>query len=219
MSARAAAAIIATSGFTPLPSEHRDVIWRWLDDYITAPHPELGRDGAICPFVKPSLRTGCLVTVERPWPDRQQPADMVETIQQAIRLFVTMPWNTRKASLRSLIVAIPDLAPADWWLIDEGHRLAKDDAIAAGIMIDQFHPACTVPAARNPLFPVNRSPLPLIAVRHMTFHDIVFLHDQPGWFRHYRNRFGHLYATGTKIDPYCLRLFTDASHKALSNDR
>ena len=42
MSTRAAAEIIAASGFTPLAAKHSEAIWRWLDDYITAPHQELG---------------------------------------------------------------------------------------------------------------------------------------------------------------------------------
>ena len=204
---------IAESGFTPLSAPHQKVIHQWLDDYITTPHPDLGREGAVCPFVKPSLRTGSLATVERPWTGEQHIHDMVKTIQQAINLFTSMPWNAPKPTLRSLIVAMPDLAPNDWWLIDEGHRLAKDDAVSNGIMIGQFHPACTAPAARNPLFPVNQAPLPLIAVRNMAFHDIIFLHDHAGWFPHYRDRYEHFYAPDTKIDPHFRRLFTTANEK------
>jgi hypothetical protein len=80
-----------------------------------------------------------------------------------------------------------------WSLIDDVHRNVKDAVVAQGLMIGQFHPHCPAPAVHNPQFLVNRSPVPLCAIRHMQLHDILFLRDKLTWFPAYRDRFGERY--------------------------
>ena len=185
----------------------------WLDDYITMPHQALGRDGAICPFVEPSIRAKSLELVSHAWRAPQEPAAMVRLIDDATTLFRETRWRSANRTLHALVVAITDLGEDGWWLIDEGHRLAKDDAVAKGIMLGQFHPRCRAPAARNPWFPVNRAPLPLIAIRNMAFHDVLFLHDNPRWFEHYQERFGHYFDGSRKIDPKLAELYAEAEQR------
>nr|WP_258534356.1 hypothetical protein [Streptomyces sp. PT12] len=36
----------------------------------------------------------------------------------------------------------------------------KPELVALGVMVGQFHEHCAEPAARNPAFPVSRSPIP-----------------------------------------------------------
>lgn len=184
----------------------------WLDEYIDAPHPDIGRDGQVCPFVAPALRADSLRLVSYLWPEPPALPTMLAFIRVAIRRFIAMPWSSPNSNLHALVVAMPDLPVEGWSLIDEGHEAAKDDAVAGGIMLGQFHPRCAAPAARNPLFPVNRSPFPLFAIRHMALHDILFLHDSAQWFPHYRARFGRRYAAG-RIDPHFGALFRIACER------
>src|SRR5947208_11361656 len=113
-----------------------------------------------------------------------------------------MRCESSNTNLHALVVVVDGRPEDAWWLIDEGHKAAKDDIVAQGLMLGQFHPLCTEPAARNPLFPVNRAPYPLYAIRNMALHDILFLHDNPTWFHHYQKGFGHRYGSGTRMDPH-----------------
>jgi heptaprenyl diphosphate synthase len=196
--------------FEALPQTLRRELRDWLADYISAPHRELGRDGSICPFVEPSVRAHSLVTVGRRWHQGDSAGDMIEIIKESIELFELIPWKARQPNLHALVVVIADMPREDWPKIDEGHRLAKDTVVARNLMLGQFHPECPAPAARNASFRVNRAPWPLIAVRQMAFHDILFLHENPVWFDQYRRRYGHHYTPGAKIDGHFLRLYRSA---------
>ena len=59
----------------------------------------------------------------------------------------------------------------------------------------------------------NRAPPPLLVVRAMTVHDILFLHGQERWFRVYAERFGHLFATGRRMDPAFRALYDGANER------
>lgn len=42
-----------------------DSVDEWMDSYITQPHEQLGRSGAVCPFVMPARRADAVETVVR----------------------------------------------------------------------------------------------------------------------------------------------------------
>jgi heptaprenyl diphosphate synthase len=78
-------------------------------------------------------------------------------------------------------------------------------------MIGQFHPECAEPAARNPAFRVSRSPVPLVAIRFMAVHDILFLGEQANWFAQYHRRFGARHRRQSNgIDPVLTTLYYKA---------
>lgn len=88
--------------------------------------------------------------------------------------------------LVSLIVTFPELGRAHWRLIDEGHRICKTAVVRNGLMLGQFHPLCDAPAAHNQTFAVNRAPIPLMVIRQMAPHDVLFLEEDPLWLECYR---------------------------------
>nr|AZG02880.1 hypothetical protein [Streptomyces olivaceus] len=201
---------VSKSKFSPLDADLEKRVSDWLENYVNAPHPDLGRDGPICPFIEPALRADSLFTVSRDWEGAYTLEAMVTAIEEAQDHFRSIDWPSRNTTLHGLVVVFGNLPRAGWWLIDEGHRAAKDAAVARGLMLGQFHPECEAPAARNPLFPVNRSPYPMIAIRNMAFHDILFLHDNPDWFEQYRKRYDRYYSAAARIDPRFTALFEEA---------
>src|SRR5262245_32694208 len=53
-------------------------ILEWARDYLSEPHPELGRPGPVCPYVSASLRSSCFyVTVRRGRVRRREIASVV----------------------------------------------------------------------------------------------------------------------------------------------
>ena len=64
-----------------------------------------------------------------------------------------------------------------------------------GLMIGQFHPKCRERAIHNPRWnAISQSPVPLVAMRHMAIHDIMFLDDNEEAFRVYDGKFGLRFA-------------------------
>lgn len=201
------------------------ILRTWMRTYLAREHPDMPRPGAVCPFVKPALDADAIEirAVTTPGPSPQ--ATALGATRAALAAFageVVAPADdlvggrsTASGMLRALVLVFPDLV-ARGAVIDEIHALVKCEAVAAGLMIGHFHDACMEPSARNPLFPVNRAPLPLLVVRAMTVHDILFLHGQERWFRVYAERFGHLFATGRRMDPAFRALYDGASERFIA---
>ena len=199
----------APAPFTPPDFDHARTIATWLRTYTARPHPHLGRSGPVCPFITPALRADGLRLYAYRLPEHlaqdqeAAAADLAGMLDQARTAFHREPWPTTNRAHRSLLILLPDLQPGQWPLVDRVHAAAKDRFVADGLMLGQFHPTCPAPAAHNPAFAVNRAPIPLLAIRHMQPHDILFLHHRPEWLEVYATRFAHLHhAPGQLSDLY-----------------
>lgn len=177
-----------------------EVITQWMSSYLTRPHAQINRAGAVCPFVEPALAMDAVriraISSVGPRPERY----VAEATRRALRTFPPSDLLDHKKALRALVLVFPDLMDRGH-VIDRVHAEVKDGAVRRGLMVGQLHPECDEPSARNPTFPVNRSPVPLLAVRHMAVHDILFLKDRRPWFVEYDRRFGHLFEGGSRVDP------------------
>jgi hypothetical protein len=183
----------------------------WLTDYICRPHESIGRGGAVCPFVSPSLRAGSLEILLRPVGPAPSPSTVTELLRRSLDEFDRIEWRGSNPALRCLLVVLPDLSDARCHLLDQAHQEVKPIAVRRGMMLGQFHPSCAEPAARNPDFPVSRAPVPLVAIRAMALHDILFLRDRADWFQEYRRHFGSHYTPGRKaIEPLFVDLYQQA---------
>ncbi|MGW0916259.1 DUF6875 domain-containing protein [Streptomyces sp. NPDC002784] len=186
------------------------VLDSWLLDYISQPHPQLRRKGAVCPFVPAALQADALRAAFHYEVSGKDPEELHDLLEEELTRFVRRPAEN---SLDSLVVVLPDLAEAGYAALDEVHARLKDTAVAGGAMIGQFHPACDERSVRNDGFRVSRSPLPLLAVRHMAAHDILFLHELPHWFAAYRERFGAQFTDGRVREPLMLGLYASAERR------
>ncbi|WP_157975542.1 DUF6875 domain-containing protein [Brachybacterium sp. YJGR34] len=179
----------------------------WIEDYLTREHPSMPRPGAVCPFVRPALAADAIEVRAVPVVGTDPVAEVLEVARQGLADFAASTTTSRADSLRALVLVIPS---ATGRVIDDAHALVKSEAVDAGLMIGQFHEMCEEASARNEGFPVNRSPVPLLAIRRMTVHDILFLHGDDTWFRAYAERFGHLYECRRRIDPAFRELYAAA---------
>ena len=185
---------------------------RWLRDFVSRPHAELGRTGAVCPFVEPAQRADSLeIRIRLVGPSPSTPL-LVEALRCALDEFGQVRWHGSNPALWALVLAFPDLPEGRFEQLDEAHALIKTEAVHRGLMIGQFHERCCEPAARNPAFMVSRSPVPLVAVRQMAIHDVMFLRDRRDWFEQYVSRFGRRYRNGgLGLDPQFTELYAKAS--------
>ncbi|MBI5950737.1 MAG: hypothetical protein HY865_03690 [Chloroflexi bacterium] len=173
------------------------VIFEWTKDYISQPHPDLGRSGSICPFVPPSLAKDTFYLALQYEIDGSCADTLKQVILQYSDVFLDYPPTDEKNYIyKAIVVAFPNIPDEQSTVLDVVHREVKDAFVRKGMMIGQFHRNCPEPAARNPFFKISTSPIPLVAMRYMSIHDILFLNECGEWFSEYQKRFGWKYEAG-----------------------
>ncbi|MFS0696770.1 DUF6875 domain-containing protein [Streptomyces nitrosporeus] len=202
----------ARSGATPADDAARTeaVVRGWLESYIAQPHEELGRNGPVCPFVAPALKAGTLILRSRLGMAHTDAHGVRAVVRDMVHDFRSQRWPQANPTMRTLLLVLPDLPPAGWPLLDAAQAECKRELARAGLMLGQFHPACPEPAARNPRFPVSRSPVPVLALRNMAVHDVLFLHQDRAFFAEYRRLFGSRHERGVVADPLLRSTYRDA---------
>jgi tryptophan 2,3-dioxygenase len=173
---------------TALSADDRtyEPVTHWLTSYITRSHAELGRRGPVCPFVGQALAAGAITLAAYRFGSGERTVHgMSLAIEEAMARFEELVADRDDPNLLSLIMTFPDLGADDWHLVDDGHLASKTAAVAKGLMLGQFHPLCDAPGAHNETFPVNRAPIPLMVIRAMSPHDILFLEENAVWVDHY----------------------------------
>lgn len=185
----------------------------WFHTYLTREHQELGRRGAVCPFVTPADRAGAMV-VER----HDGHADtgflaLRDFVLEVAESFVSRDWGRSNENLRSVVAVLPDLGQADCELLDDVQREVKPALAGKGLMMGQFHPYCDERAARNSEFRVSVAPLAMFAIRNMALHDILFVYHDPQCFAEYEKRFGHRYRSGGVADRMFVECYERASRR------
>ncbi|MFG2386982.1 DUF6875 domain-containing protein [Streptomyces avermitilis] len=183
----------------------------WLTEYISASHPEIGRTGPICPFVSPSRKNRTLEIRIR-LVGRAPSLELVEEIaRSSLREYALTSWQGRNPMLQAMVVVIPDLRSEDTGLLDQAQARVKDDFVAQGLMVGQFHENCDVTAARNPRFTVSKAPVPVLAIRAIALHDVFFLSERPHWFQKYREKFGKFFGPdSTVMDPLLIERYRES---------
>lgn len=162
------------------PAEHRPHLTRilyWAKTFLVSGHDELGRTGPVCPYTQPSLRKD-LFHLASP-ADLTGPVDGAAVIAQLRSMYERLSAGLDEADqeLLTLLVVLPQLDHEDSTELDLLQRKAKDEFVAEGLMIGQFHPTCPEPGLWNPDFRPLRSPVPLLAIRKLLVFDLPFLID------------------------------------------
>lgn len=152
---------------------------RWIRDEVGASAPELGRPGALCPFVPAAQRRGRIFLVEC----RLTGADPAEldrhlfTVAAGLRRAAATSEPGDRLLLSYLVVytALGDPRTS----LTALRRRVKPGLLAMGLTAGEFYPMSPDTSVRNAAVPVARSPWPALALRHSTPHDELFLAGQP----------------------------------------
>ncbi|MBW5481273.1 DUF6875 domain-containing protein [Streptomyces bambusae] len=159
----------------------------WSRDFLVSSHPELGRTGPVCPYTQPSLRKD-LFHLALPSPDCEDLSSAVDSLRTR-HAKLSAPLSPEDRELLTILLVLPDFDPTDSVELDELQRKAKDEFVAEGLMIGQFHPVCEEPGLYNESFRPLRSPIPLLAVRKLLVFDLPFLVGDDAHMDHYLQRF------------------------------
>jgi hypothetical protein len=152
---------------------------RWVKDYLTRPHPELGRSGDVCPWVETSIRERLLfLTALR---DAGTRKEWVERVMARLgqHLLDLEPRVGKRVAFKAIIALFPHLPAAETpALIDGLHARLKPCFVDQGLMLGEFYPTCDKPGLRNPGFRPLRSRTPLLVIRFQVPSDLGFLVDR-----------------------------------------
>ena len=151
------------------------VVVEWISTYVVRPHPQLGRNGIVCPFVPPALRlnTLWLAAVSGGLPSQEE---VCRVLRHYLEVYNGLATSSAHQELKTLVLVFEDMendaAPT---LIGEVHEIMKPTFVHAGLMLGEFFSLNESPGLHNPDFRPLRSPIPLFVYRQMVPDDLVFL--------------------------------------------
>ena len=181
-----------TSALSETDRDALRAISRWLDDFVTKPHKDLGRQGSVCPFVPGSLERRALSLASEHIAGLDAP-DVVDLMDDYKRFFLsTSPTDRDDEIYKTIIVVFPDL-PAEraGGLFNEVlEQLAGPAYEEDGIIFGPFYKGNEGTAIYNSNFLPFQSPVPFLFVRHTVLSDWKFFLDDPDWFDRWARRFG-----------------------------
>jgi hypothetical protein len=174
-------------------------ILQYLRNFIAKPHPDVGRPGAVCPFVPKGLKLNHmrLKVVRSKNLEQQQIADIV---LPHLNTFLELEPREREGSFfnKAILFIFPDISDDDApRIINSVQQQLKPFFVDAGLMLGEFHNRTESPGLHNPNFRPLRSPIPMLVIRPMTEVDLIFLlPDDPrlrvryleSYLRHFENK-------------------------------
>ncbi|WP_067686368.1 DUF6875 domain-containing protein [Nocardia jejuensis] len=171
-------------------STEAGLLLRWITEHLSSPHPELGRPGPVCPFIRHSAARQLVWAGSAAGGDELSAARMDHIVDDALDIYRALrSENPSGAERFTLVTIFPELTRYD--LIDAVHRNRKSQAVSEGSMLGQFYPGCAVPGLWNREFHPLDSPVPMLVLRPMMSTDFPFLVARREW----------LYAYFTHIAP------------------
>jgi uncharacterized protein DUF6875 len=108
----------------------------------------------------------------------------------------------RTSRVRALVISFPGLPGEATGVLDGVHQICEAAAVAAGFMLARSHPTGAVPSVRHPDVPAGTGPVPLIAVRGMAEHGIVFRDQDETWSSAYLQPLGDRALHPADTDPF-----------------
>jgi hypothetical protein len=204
---------LASFGKRPVDSQHKpltpenqamaDQAVRWAEEYLAQPHPQLGRKGPICPFVKHTVDIGRYFVSVRDDIDGDSLHKLRRVVlDEAAGFLGRSPNRGSKGAFASLVMVFPTIPEDRLCILERIHDEMKTPLMERDLMFSAFHQKSQKPALSNPDFKVFRAPFPALVLRHMDVRDIAFLNTNRKAFLHFRSRFAPLFEQGKVSDEF-----------------
>ena len=164
----------------------------WIKAFVVNPHKDLGRAGAVCPFVPGSLERKTLWLAPEQIADRDVP-EVVEIMNGYRRLLLdTRPTDGDDVTYNVIVVVFSDL-PADraqGVFDDVLKQLAVPSYAEDGNLFGPFYEGNEGTAIYNSSFRPFQSPVPFLFVRHGVIGDWKFFLDDEEQLNLWARRYG-----------------------------
>lgn len=170
-------------------SEEMASLLAWVGDYLMKGNPDLGRTGAVCPFTKQAAKLDT-VRLAISSSDVSQEKDAMLLARRAFSELNSIPSRKGMEHFRTVIIGFPKLGDEQGIaLLKRIQRAHRFYSLARGRMIGLMHATSEDPGLWNKDFRPLRSPMPVLAVRHMVEQDAPFAALHPALMLAYLARF------------------------------
>lgn len=197
-------------GATETETEYFKAIAHWSRDYLTKPHPELGRPGAVCPWVEKSIQRR-LYSMALMHEAHLRVEEVEETFHRLRRHYQQLPPTDysqgQYKAIATIFTGLPPEQEAEF--MSSLHERLKPSFVEKGLMLGEFYPTSAKGGLRNPAWHPLRSSPPLLVIRTMVRPDIAFLTTRKEFVLTYLRRFQQDGCTD-------LRNFTERSRARLA---
>jgi hypothetical protein len=150
----------------------------WMTSYLMASHPDLGRPGEVCPFTSRAHRLDT-IRIGISLGTGDDIAFIKKDMQDCLRQFSDIACDEATRHLRTVVVGFPNLNDGDGIALRAAQGHLKWRCLWRGLMIGRFHPGSDDEGLWNRDFRPMRSPIPLLAIRHLVRNDAPFALRNP----------------------------------------
>lgn len=159
------------------------LIIEWIERFLCAPHPDLGRTGDVCPFTRVAVAKDAIEFF-------RNTSENVADLEKDIKLHL-LDFNAGDKSniYRSRIIMPACLEDADR-AVELVQRELKPLFVEHHLMLGQFFKDCNESGLWNKDFRPLQTPVPMLAIRSMVPTDVAFLHYDPDFLTSYLDKFG-----------------------------
>jgi hypothetical protein len=164
----------------------------WIKTFVARPHKDIGREGAVCPFVPGALERKTLWLASEHIAGRSV-ADVVQLINGYKTQFLQpQPTDGDDANYKVIVVVFTDLSAdrAQGVFGDVLKHLAVPSYVEDGILFGPFYEGNKGTAIYNSGFRPFQSPVPFLFVRHGVISDWKFFLDNEEWLNLWAHRYG-----------------------------
>ncbi len=169
--------------------ESLEKIVLWAHEYLSRPHPFLGREGPVCPYAQAAMGKALFLLTVCPGRDFDEET-IAETVMKYRDWFLEIqPQSGADALYKTILILFPDLPLSQVpRLIDQTQKRLKPEYVKKGLMIGEFH---SLPPEKSGLwnqdFRPLKAPVPMLVIRHMVPTDFPFLKEDRQFMSAYLN--------------------------------
>lgn len=152
--------------------------YQWLEAFICQPHPDLGREADVCPFVRAALQQNQIyfLTTAMQRPNVEEVSNYLTYMGE--RFLSLVPEQKAHRSLKCLTVLFFQLDADHESVLKKARINIREHLYRQGIAIGEFYPSNQDGGIHNPSFRVANSPVPAVVFRYLAEHDRLFLPRQ-----------------------------------------
>lgn len=156
------------------PGEPLAQLAGWLNDSPMSGHADLGRTGAVCPFVRKAAHLRTLrVGVHDAHPHEEE--RVFADIRASFADLEQIPERGGAERLGTIVYGFPNCAGGQGIeMLARVYRRHKYYTLARSRMIAFFHAGSDTHGLWNPDFRPMRAPIPVLSTRFLTEHDAIF---------------------------------------------
>jgi hypothetical protein len=155
----------------------------WIEQFLCAPHADLGRDGDVCPFARAAM-------VKNSVEYFRNESESVTSLEEDIGMHMLDFADTARANIYSCRIIVPTRLEHAERAVEEVQRRWKPHFVQRHLMLGQFFQNCQESGLWNKDFRPLQTPVPLLAIRNMVPTDIAFLYHEKTYVQTYLEKFG-----------------------------